>query len=117
MGIQSQWRTIAPFFYEGGRRVGTYIDLAFTFAFVGLVIAIAWRLRACYAAFSIVSLIFVTMWGSLESVPRYVLGIFPGILLLAQFGRNAAFDRAWVPISAGLAAFFMAVFAVWGWVA
>ncbi len=117
MGIQSQWQTIAPFFYEGGRRIGTYIDLTFTFVFLGLVIAIARHLRASYAAYSIVSLIFITMWGSLESVPRYVLGIFPAILLLAHFGRYPAFDRVWVPISAGLAAFFMAAFAVWGWVA
>ncbi len=117
MGMQPPWRTIAAYFVVGGHRVGNYIDLAFAFAFLGLVIAIARWLRASYAAYSIVYLIFITMWGSLESVPRYVLGIFPAILLLAHFGRHEAFDRAWVPISAGLAALFMAVFAVWGWVA
>ncbi|MEO5720096.1 MAG: mannosyltransferase family protein [Chthoniobacterales bacterium] len=117
MGIQGQWRTIAPFFQRDGHRVGTYSDLAFTLSFVGLVIAIALRLRVSYAAYAIVYLIFITMWGSLESVPRYVLGIFPAILLLARWGRHRTFDRIWVPASAALAAILMAVFAVWGWVA
>ncbi|MGI9172268.1 MAG: hypothetical protein ACR2F0_03025, partial [Chthoniobacterales bacterium] len=120
LGLQNPFRTIAPFFQPGSvipRIQGTYVDLGFLLVFVGLVIAIAWRMRASYAIYSIATLIFVSMWGSLESIPRYVLGIFPAILLLAVLGRNEGFHRAYVPVSAGLAALFMAVFAVWGWVA
>lgn len=115
--VQNQWHTLAPFFHQGLEVRGTIVDLGFTFAFVALVIATALRLRASYAAYSVAYLFFITMWGSLESIPRYVLGLFPALILLAYMGKNDAFHRSYVPISAGLAALFMAVFAVWGWVA
>ena len=117
LGLQNPWRTIAPFFERGMATQGSMVDLGFTLAFVVLVIVIAFRLRLSYAAYALAYLVFVTMWGSLDSMPRYVIGIFPAIILFAAFGRNQTFHRAWVPISAGLAALFMAVFAVWGWVA
>jgi hypothetical protein len=117
LGLQGQWRTLAPFFGSGTAPHGTKVDLGFTLVSFVLVIVTAFRLRASYAAYSIAYLIFITMWSSLESIPRYVLGLFPMIILLALFGRNDFFHRSYVPISAGLAAFFMAVFAVWGWVA
>jgi hypothetical protein len=117
LGLQGQWRTLAPYFHYGLDVRGSPIDLFFTLAFFGLVVATAFRLRASYVVYSVLYLIFITMWGSLESVPRYVLGLFPVLFLLALFGRNELFHRAYVPISAGLAALFMAVFAVWGWVA
>lgn len=115
--LQGQWRTLAPFFRQGVEVHGTTVDLGFTLVFFALVILTAFRLRASYATYSVAYLIFITMWGSLESVPRYVLGLFPVIILLALIGRNDVFHRSYVPISAGLAALFMAVFAVWGWVA
>ena len=114
---QSQWRTLAPFFQRGLEVRGTVIDLAFTFAFLALVIAVAFRLRASYAIYSAAYLFFITMWGSLESVSRYGLGLFPAFMLLASLGKNPVFDRIYLPFSAALAALFMAVFAVWGWVA
>lgn len=120
LGLQNPLRTMAPFFRPGSiipPIQGTYVDLGFTLVFIGLVIAVAWRFRESYGAHSVAMLIFITMWRSLESMPRYVLGLFPVILLLAVFGRNEAFHRAYVPFSAGLAGLFMAVFAVWGWVA
>ena len=113
---QSQWRTL-PFFQKGLEVRGTIIDLAFTFAYAALVIAVAFRMRASYAIYSAAYLFFITMWGSLESVSRYGLGLFPVIILLATFGKNPVFDRIYLPCSAALAALFMAVFAVWGWVA
>ncbi len=115
--LQPQWRTFAPFFQRGLEVRGTNIDLGFTFLFIALVIGTAFRLRLSYTVFSVGYLIFITMWGSLESVPRYGLGLFPAIMLLAMIGRNETFHRAYVPVSAALAALFMAVFAVWGWVA
>lgn len=115
--LEGQWRTIAPFFSDAVKVHGTVIDLAFTLVFFALVVAITFRLRASYVAYSVAYIIFITMWGSLESVPRYVLGLFPAIMLLALLGRDERFHRTYVPISAALAAFFMAVFAVWGWVA
>jgi hypothetical protein len=115
--LQDQWHTLAPFFQRGGTAHGTLIDLAFTLAFAALAIIAAFRLRASYVAYAIAYIIFITMWGSLESIPRYVLGCFPAFFLLALAGRNDLFHRWYVPISSGLAAVFMAVFAVWGWLA
>lgn len=118
LGWQTPWRTLVPFFFQRGLEVrGTVVDLGFTFAFIALVVATAFRLRASYAIYSVAALIFITMWGSLESIPRYVLGIFPAIILLAVVGKNETFHRAYVPVSAALAGLFMAVFAIWGWVA
>lgn len=120
LGLQNPLRTIAPFFRPGSvipQIQGTYVDLGFTLIFLVLVVAVVWRFRESYAAHSVAMLIFITMWRSLESMPRYVLGIFPAILLLAVLGKNEAFHRAYVPFSACLAGLFMAVFAVWGWVA
>lgn len=115
--LQPQWRTFAPFFQRGLEVRGTNIDLGFTLFFIALVIGTACRLRLSYAVFSIGYLLFITLWGSLESIPRYGLGLFPAIVLLAVIGRHETFHRAYLPISAALAAVFMAVFAVWGWVA
>lgn len=115
--LQPQWRTLAPFFQQGLAVKGTTTDLGFTLFFVALVIWAACRLRFSYAVFSIVYLLFITLWGSLESIPRYGLGLFPVVILLALFGRSEKFHRLYVPVSAALAALFMAVFAVWGWVA
>ncbi|MDQ6655247.1 MAG: hypothetical protein M3Y80_05480 [Verrucomicrobiota bacterium] len=115
--LQPQWRTLAPFFVSGLDVKGTLVDLGFTLGYLALVIAVCFRMRASYALYSVAYLLFITMWGSLESVARYGLGLFPVIMLLALLGRNAVFDRIYLPISAALAALFMAVFAVWGWVA
>jgi hypothetical protein len=117
MKLQPQWRTLAPFFVKGLDVKGTVIDLAFTAAYLALVITVGIKLRASYGAYSAACLFFITMWGSVESVPRYGLAIFPMFILLAWLGRNETFDRIFVPASAAIAAVFMAVFAVWGWVA
>jgi hypothetical protein len=117
MQLQPQWKTLAPFFVKGLDVKGTVIDLAFTAAYLAIVVAIGFRLRASYTAYSAACFFFITMWGSVESVPRYGLAIFPVFILLAWLGRNETFDRVFVPASAALAAVFMAVFAVWGWVA
>ncbi len=115
--LQNPWTTASALLQRAPDGGGTMIDFGFTLVALGLVTAVAFRLRASYAAFSIAYLAFITMWGSLESIPRYILGLFPIVVLLALFGRNDAFHRVYVPFSAALAALFMAIFAVWGWVA
>lgn len=62
-------------------------------------------------------LAFCTAWGSFSSMPRYVLGVIPAFILLAQYGRSPLFNRLYVPLAGGCAAVFMAIFALWGWVA
>ena len=117
LGMQNPLRTVASFLTDFGGEHGTVVDLGFTLVFAALAIVMLFRLRWSYAIYSLAYLGFVTMWGSLHSMPRYVLGMFPAIIFLAVLGRNETFHRAYVPISAALAALLMGIFAVWGWVA
>jgi hypothetical protein len=53
----------------------------------------------------------------IQSQGRFALTLFPAFLVLALAGRSATFDRVYVLVSSALAAFFMALFAIGGWVA
>jgi hypothetical protein len=75
------------------------------------------RLRASYGIYVVLSLVFAIIWGMPIPVARFGLAMFPIMIALALLGRNPAFDRFYVIISTGLAAFFMIVFSQWGWVA
>jgi hypothetical protein len=63
------------------------------------------------------SLLFITSWGALTSVPRFGIVIFPIIMALALLGDNKAFNRAYLVFSAILAAVAMVIFSQCGWVA
>lgn len=93
------------------------INLSFAVALLVPTVITAVKLRLTYGVYAVSCYLFVTSWGTLESVLRYVLVIFPAFIALAQFGRKPAFDRAYVAIASGLAAFFMIRFALWRGVA
>jgi hypothetical protein len=115
------WEMVAHFFrgpitvHAGGSQ--SIIDFSFVLIFLLLVALTAVRLRPCYALYAIISYAFVTVWGSYASVPRYVMVIFPAFILLATLGRRAGFHNSYLAISSGLAAFFMAAFSLWVWIA
>jgi hypothetical protein len=67
--------------------------------------------------YAVVSALFLTSWGSYESMPRYILVIFPIFLAFAQWGRHERFNRAYLVVASGLAGLFMVEFALWRWVA
>lgn len=93
------------------------MNFTFTALALGLVVLAAVRLRASYAVYAAVCYWFITAWGTFESMPRYVLMIFPAFIVLARLGRNPVFDRVYLALASGLAAFFMMRFALWRWVA
>jgi Gpi18-like mannosyltransferase len=93
------------------------VNFSFTLVFVVLTVVACLKLRPSYGLYAASCLLFVTSWGTFESLPRYVLVIFPAFLVLARLGRNAIFDRAYLCVGSGLAAFFMLRFALWRWVA
>lgn len=93
------------------------INFSFAGVLLALTVLAAMKLRLSYGVYAASCYLFVTSWGTFESVPRYVLVIFPAFIVLAQLGRTRAFDRAYVALAAGLAAFFMIRFALWRWVA
>jgi hypothetical protein len=84
---------------------------------LAVVLFAAVRLRLSYGFYAVVCFCFVTAWGTFDSVPRYVLVIFPIFIALALLGKNRAFHQAYILIASGLAALLMVRFALWQWVA
>jgi Gpi18-like mannosyltransferase len=92
-------------------------EFFFTLALLGLTVFACFRLRLSYAIYSVVSVLFITSWGDLTSAPRFGLVIFPLVIGLALLGHNRMFNRAYIVVSAVLAAISMVVFSQWAWVA
>ena len=93
------------------------VDLGFTVLALAMSIYAVVRFRLSYGVYAILSYLFLTSWGSLESMPRYVLVIFPMFIAFAIWGANERFHRVYLMVTSGLAAFFMVLFALWRWVA
>jgi hypothetical protein len=94
-----------------------WVDLGFTLMALAVSIFATIRFRLSYGVYAVVCYLFLTSWGSLESMPRYVLVIFPIFIAFAFWGRNELFHRAYLIFASGLAALFMIEFALWRWVA
>jgi len=111
------WETLLRYLQHPGRN-DTVLDLAFTVALAVLVVA-AWRLlRSSYALLATALFLGVVSRGSLVSMPRYALELFPLFVVLALAGRRwAAFHRGYVALSLGLGSLFMVLFALGYWVA
>lgn len=110
------WKPFVRFLYQPFI-LNDVINFSFAGVLLILTVLVALKLRASYAVYAATCYLFVTSWGTFESVPRYVLIIFPAFIVLAHLGRKQAFDRAYLAAAAGLAAFFMIRFSLWRWVA
>jgi hypothetical protein len=114
------WDTVIAFF-DGRMTLATgfhsLTDLAFTI--VGLVGAVlAWRwLRPSYALYFAAMLLVPLMTGSLVSMPRFVLVMFPMYLVLAILGRRPGVHETLLVVGMGLGGVYMALYAQWYWVA
>ncbi len=93
------------------------MNFGFAAGILLLVAVSAAQLRLSYGLYAITGFWFITSWGTYESMPRYVLVLFPAFVVLAKWGRNRAFDRAYLILACGLAAVFMMRFTLWRWVA
>ncbi len=118
--LQLPWDTFFHFFdgkltLESG--LHSLTDLTFTI--IGIAAAVlAWRwLRPSYAAYMIVLLLVPLATGSLVSMPRFVLVMFPMYLVLAILGRRAAVHETLLVVGMGVSGIFMALYAQWYWVA
>ena len=97
--------------------VPSVTNLVFVAVALAVVLFAAVRLRLSYGFYAVVCFCFVTAWGTFDSVPRYILVIFPLFIALALLGKNRAFHQAYILIASGLAALLMVRFALWQWVA
>lgn len=112
------WITLSRFFqhpHYGKNSHDSYLDLVFTILLLCLATYASFRLRLSYAVYAIITVLFITSWGYLTSVPRFSVVIFPIMIALALLGRNEDFDRAYLSISGSIAAYCMFVFSHWGW--
>ncbi|MBI3287148.1 MAG: glycosyltransferase family 39 protein [Chloroflexi bacterium] len=87
-----------------------------------LFIVYSWnQLPRSYHAYLISGLLFLTMrWVEtqpLNSLSRYVLGLFPAFMYLGQVGQNVIWHRVIVYSSLPLLLYLTGQFVLWGWVA
>ena len=117
--LSPPWNALLDSFLHIGSSKGFHgaFELFFALGLLAMTIFSCFRLRPSYAIYTMVSLLFITSWGTLISVPRLGLVIFPVVIGLALLGRNQAFNRVYLAFSAVLAAISMVVFSQWGWVA
>ncbi|CAA9241591.1 MAG: hypothetical protein AVDCRST_MAG42-1732 [uncultured Chthoniobacterales bacterium] len=110
------WKPFIRFF-EHAFVTNDMINVGFGALALSLTVFAAMKLRLSYGVYAVSCYLFVTAWGSLDSIPRYMLAIFPAFIGLALLGRNRGFDRAYLIAASGLGAFFMIRFTLWRWVA
>ena len=55
--------------------------------------------------------------GSLVSMPRFLLVMFPMYLVLAILGRRAVVHDTLIAVGMGMAGLYMVLYAQWYWVA
>jgi hypothetical protein len=92
-------------------------DLAFTLIGIAGVI-LSWRwLRPSYTAWFAVMMLVPLMTGSLVSMPRFVLVMFPLYLVLAILGRRQGVHETLLVVGMGVSGVYMALYAQWYWVA
>ncbi len=97
--------------------VNHMIELAFTLAFLALMVVAFRTLRPSYSWYFAASLLVPMSTASLMSMPRFVLVIFPAFMLLAVWGRNPLVNSAIVALSLPLLGLFTVLFADWYWLA
>jgi hypothetical protein len=101
--------------------VNNVIDLFFLVAFIPLIILAFRRLPATYGVYMVSALLlplFAPNAGApLYAMPRYVLVLFPGFIILGQLGQNRIRHRVVLYLGFVFLAFLAVLFINWFWVA
>ncbi|HEY4438890.1 MAG TPA: mannosyltransferase family protein [Candidatus Elarobacter sp.] len=93
------------------------LELAFT-ALMLITLVIGWRrMRFSYGVYMALSILIPMSTGSLMSMPRFALVLFPMFALFGLWGGRQAFNNAYVAFSLPLLGLFTVLFADWYWVA
>ena len=93
------------------------LELAFTaLMLVALVLGVR-RLRPSYTIYMALSILIPMSTGSLMSMPRFALVLFPMFALFGLWGGRQSFNNAYVAFSLPLLGLFTVLFADWYWVA
>jgi hypothetical protein len=100
-----------------GTSVNHVIELAFTLAFLGLMVVALRALRPSYALYFAASLLVPMCTSSLMSMPRFVLVVFPAFMLLALWGNKPAVNAGLVSAFLPVLGLFTVLYADWYWLA
>ncbi|HEV2037849.1 MAG TPA: mannosyltransferase family protein [Candidatus Eremiobacteraceae bacterium] len=117
VSISNTIRELAQGSLASSASVNHMIELAFTIAFLALMIAAFRTLRLSYSLYFAASLLVPLSTSSLMSMPRFVLVIFPAFMLLALWGRNPIVNSLIVALFLPLLGLFTVLFADWYWLA
>ncbi len=117
VSIVNTVRAIAAQPLASSESVNHMIELAFTLAFLVLMVIAFRTLRPSYSWYFAASLLVPMSTASLMSMPRFVLVIFPAFMLMALWGRNPLVNSAIVALSLPLLGLFTVLFADWYWLA
>ena len=89
------------------------LNLLATLGFLPLVIMVARKMRPAYVTFVLITFFVPISTGTLGSMTRYILMLFPCFMLLGLWGQRSWVDRVVLGIFLPLMAFFAIVFSHW----
>ena len=116
LATQDTFRTDFPLYV----RVVNGTDLIAGLLLIAATVASWWRLPRAYSIY--LGVTFLLLFSSvpvnwpLQSIPRYLVALFPCFMLLAQLGRDQRWDRAILMVSLPLLGLYTALFAMSYWV-
>ncbi len=93
------------------------IELAFTLAFLALLVVAIRTMRPSYSLYFAASMLIPMSTSSLMSIPRFDLVVFPAFMLLALWGRRPLVNSAILALFLPLLGLFTVFFADWYWLA
>ncbi len=93
------------------------LELAFTLLMLTVLFVGLRRLRLSYVVYMALSIAIPMCTGSLLSMPRFALVLFPMFALFGLWGARPTFGNAYVAFSLPLLGLFTVLFADWYWVA
>jgi hypothetical protein len=124
--LQNPWPMLHEYYWPLVMNVATYsnrLELAHAFDFfffvLGAVLIILCFIfvRTSYALFALFAFVPPILTGSLESMGRYLLVIFPVFILLARFGKWKPFEVLYITLMTPILAYGIWLFVNWNWVA
>lgn len=115
------WETARQFLASPFRPLNNTVDLVFFVVFAALTVAALRKLPTMYGLYMLPLLLlplFTPRSGApLYSMPRFVLILFPGFMVLGQVTRNRLGHLLFLSSSLLLLAFLTSLFVAWYWVA
>ena len=104
---------IGPRFWAGQVNPITLMDTVLSLIFLCLIIAVARTMRPAYSVYVILTFAVPLLTGSVGSMSRYILMLFPCFMLLGFWGRRMWVDRLVLAIALPLMAYFAIIFSHW----